>query len=338
MTRPCGETTRSRFLKVLNGEMPNDRLPLMEWAMWWDLSQRRWEREGLPKGLDIAGLKRYFGTDMDHQSWFWAMGHGGVSKYGHSHWIENQRDYEELLPALYPDPPAYHGANWAEKSDEQAAGDAVIWISLRGFFAWPRVLFGIEPHLFAFYDNPDLMHRINDDLVDYNLRCIDFFCDNISVPDFMTFAEDMSYNHGPMISKQQFDEFMAPYYQRVIPRLKERGITPIIDSDGDVEPLISWFQSIGLEGILPLERMAGVDVNRIRAKHPKWKMVGGFDKTVMHRGEEAMRREFERILPAAQAGYFIPSVDHQTPPEVSINDYWLYLKLLREYMTKAVQG
>ena len=27
-------------------------------------------------------------------------------------------------------------------------------------------------------------------------------------PVFMTFAEDMSYNHGPMISEAMFDEFM----------------------------------------------------------------------------------------------------------------------------------
>ncbi|MFQ7725915.1 MAG: hypothetical protein ACLRI7_05780 [Ruthenibacterium lactatiformans] len=28
-------------------------------------------------------------------------------------------------------------------------------------------------------------------------------------PDFMTIAEDMSYNHGPMLSKALFDEFLC---------------------------------------------------------------------------------------------------------------------------------
>ena len=166
------------------------------------------------------------------------------------------------------------------------------------------------------------------------LRVIEQFS-ALCVPDFATFAEDMSYNHGPMISKELFDEFMAPYYRQVIPALTSRGIIPIIDSDGDVEPLIPWFEAVGLEGILPLERMAGVDVNRIRANHPRWKMIGAFDKTVMHLGEARMRAEFERLLPVMRSGYFIPSVDHQTPPGVSLEQYRLYMQLLREYTERA---
>ena len=119
------------------------------------------------------------------------------------------------------------------------------------------------------------------------------------------------------------------------PALKERGIHILIDSDGQIEPLIPWFLDCGIEGILPLERMAGVDVNRIREAHPTWKMIGGFDKTVMHLGEERMRQEFERLRPAVKAGYFIPSCDHQTPPGVSLEDYELYVRLLKEYMAEA---
>ena len=42
-----------------------------------------------------------------------------------------------------------------------------------------------------------------------------------------TIAEDMSYNHGPMISRKLFDEFVAPYYRWLIPRLQEFDILPI---------------------------------------------------------------------------------------------------------------
>ena len=37
-------------------------------------------------------------------------------------------------------------------------------------------------------------------------------------------------------------------------------------------------------------------------------MVGGYDKTLMHRGEPAMRAEFERLGPVMRQGGFIPSV------------------------------
>ncbi len=56
---------------------------------------------------------------------------------------------------------------------------------------------------------------------------------------------------------------------------------------------------------------------------------------VMSRGEAAMRAEFERLLPLMRQGGFIPSVDHQTPPGVSLENYRIYLKLLKEYSEKC---
>jgi uroporphyrinogen-III decarboxylase len=168
-------------------------------------------------------------------------------------------------------------------------------------------------------------------LLEYSLQLVDGFCAQVCVPEFMTIAEDMSYNHGPMLSRELFDEFLAPYYRPLVAELKRRGIRVLVDSDGDVEPLIPWLKEVGVEGILPLERMAGVDVGNIRANHPDWLMIGAYDKTVMKNGEQAMRAEFERLMPTVRGGGFIPSVDHQTPPDVSFELYHTYLELLAEY-------
>ncbi len=120
-----------------------------------------------------------------------------------------------------------------------------------------------------------------------------------------------------------------------MPVLKDYGIMPFVDSDGDVTELIPWLEEVGIEGIAPLERMAGVDVVAIRARHPRFRLIGAFDKLVLDKGPEAMRREFERLLPVMRQGGFIPSVDHQTPPNVSLQQYRDYLNLLREYCRRA---
>jgi hypothetical protein len=36
-----------------------------------------------------------------------------------------------------------------------------------------------------------------------------------------------------------------------------------------------------------------------------------------------------------QSGSYIPAVDHQTPPAVSLEDYRLYVRWLQEYAEKA---
>ena len=157
----------------------------------------------------------------------------------------------------------------------------------------------------------------------------------VLTPDFMTFAEDMSYNSGPMISKDCFDEFLAPFYRKVIPVIHKHGIPVFIDSDGDITMAVDWYASVGADGMFPLERQAGVDVSIYLDKQPQMAFLGHFDKMCMKHGEEAMRAEFERILPSMQRGKVISSVDHQTPPDVSIDNYKAYVSLLHEYAAKV---
>lgn len=84
----------------------------------------------------------------------------------------------------------------------------------------------------------------------------------------MSFAEDMSYNGGPMISKELFDEFLAPFYRKVIPVIHSFGIPIFIDSDGDITMAVDWYAETGADGMFPLERQAGVDVSEYIKKQP----------------------------------------------------------------------
>ncbi len=84
--------------------------------------------------------------------------------------------------------------------------------------------------------------------------------------------------------------------------------------------------------MLPLERQAGVDGMRLREQFPQLCIIGHYDKMVMNKGEAAMRAEFERLRPLMKTGGFIPSVDHQTPPGGSLEEYRTYLRLFAEYV------
>ena len=331
-------THRERFHRVLNFQ-PVDRLPVMEWAPWWNQTIDRWHGEGLPAALtDAVAIQEYFGLDLFRQVHLEPLRRGGPKPASHgAGLLADEAGYGRALGEfLYPDP-GFDRAELAALAERQRTGELVIWLTFNGFFWFPRVLLGIQRHLVAFYDQPELLHRINADLAAHQLRGLEAIL-SVCTPDVMTFAEDMSYNHGPMLSPAMFDEFLAPYYHRIIPELKRAGIRVFIDSDGDVTDLLPWVMGAGAEGILPLERMAGVDVSEIRASHPRLLMLGAYDKTVMHRGEAAIRAEFERLLPVMRSGGFIASVDHQTPPGVSLEQYRQYLAIYREYAARAAKG
>jgi uroporphyrinogen-III decarboxylase len=134
-----------------------------------------------------------------------------------------------------------------------------------------------------------------------------------------------------MISRKLCDAFLTPYYTAMLERAKDMGMLIITDTDGDVTGLAPWLQSVGVDGVLPLERQAGVDGVKLRQQFPTLRMIGHFNKMVMPDGEQAMREEFERLVPLMKSGGFIPSVDHQTPPGVPLANYRIYLRLLDEY-------
>jgi hypothetical protein len=316
---------------------PVDRLPHFEWAMWWDKTIERWKKEGLPNQLNsVPEIATYLGLDQYVQFWISTIASSIEAEQHHVIGsTSTMDDYLKLKPNLFPphDESIKSMGYW---SSQQACGDAVVWITLEGFFWFPRTLFGIEKHMYAFFDQAELMHQMNNDLTDYHISMLRKIAKTCK-PTFMTFAEDMSYNHGPMLSKQLFDEFLAPYYRRIMPVIKELNIIPIVDTDGDVSEMIPWLMEVGIEGVLPLERQAGVDIAKLRKKHPKFLFIGHYDKMAMPHGQAAMREEFERLLPTMKKGGFIPSVDHQTPPGVSLAQYRSYVELLKEYCALAVR-
>ncbi|NQU11514.1 hypothetical protein HQ590_12030 [bacterium] len=319
-----------RFRALMDFQ-PVDRLPRWEWAMWWDQTIDRWHHEGLPARLTgVFEIHEYFGLDPYQQFWFSTT---QATIEAVQHHVEGSvatlDDYRRIRPRLYPDHTAALDAMrpWAER---QRRGDAVVWASFEGFFWFPRTLLNIERLGFAFYDQPELVHAINRDLLAFNLGLLRQMA-KVCVPTFMTLAEDMSYNHGPMISERVFAEFLAPYYRPLIAALNELNILPIVDTDGDVTQMVPWLEAVGVAGVLPLERQAGVDGRALRRQFPKLRMVGHYDKMVMNRGESAIRAEFERLAPLVKTGGVIPSVDHQTPPGVSLEQYRVYLRLLEEY-------
>lgn len=327
-------TTHERFHSIMSFKQ-FDRLPVLEWASWWDKTIERWRGEGLPPGLtDRYEILSHFGLDIYRQDWFGVCDAECPKPISHgSGIIADAKGYENILQHLFPEHPV-NPEIWTRWAAEQDNGDSVLWFSVDGFFWFARRLLGIERHLYAFYDQPELIHRINSDLADWILLVIEQVC-AICTPDFMTFGEDMSYNKGSMVSKECFEEFLRPYYDRVVPVLKSHGIIPIVDTDGDPRELAGWLEAAGIEGILPLERQAGVDIKSLRQSHPKMKFIGHFDKMTMNKGESAMRQEFERLLPIAAKGGVLISCDHQTPPGVSYKQYLTYLSLFREYAELA---
>jgi len=328
---PMRMTNRERFRAWLSFK-PADRMPVIEPFKWWDLTLKRWRADGLPESTDLAG---FFGLDPHHQTWIGPAPDKNPDRSDGLWDVDSFASYERAKRRLYPVQPFDQDLIRSIKPLHDR-GDIFAWITVEGFFWFPRELLGIERHFTAFYELPELMHAINRDLLEYNKRVMSEYC-SITVPDWMTVAEDMSYNTGCMIGKRHFDEFMRPYYIELVSHARECGISFVfIDTDGNCSEIIPWFhEELGVDGFVPFERNAGMNLNIERARHPRLLVIGGFNKRVMSGADEELIAEFEHALPALKTRGIILGCDHQTPPEVSIEQYRRYVALLSEYALKA---
>ena len=215
------------------------------------------------------------------------------------------------------------------------AGDYSLRFRMSGFFWTPRELFGIEEHMLAFYDEPELLADINRFVTDTYITYLDKIFD-ILKPEVVLLEEDLSGSNGPMLSPGSFDEFLAPYYRELFPFMKKKGVKNIfVDTDGDFNLLIPQFIACGVDGFLPMDVNAGMDIVAVRKKFPSLKFIGAFNKLKIAEGEAAIDAEFARLMPVIRQGGYVPGSDHQVAPSTPLRLYRYYIGRLKEAMKEA---
>ena len=117
--------------------------------------------------------------------------------------------------------------------------------------------------------------------------------------------------------------------------LDELGVHVFIDTDGDFKKLIPNFIKAGVEGFLPMDVNAGMDIVAVRKEYPKLKFIGAFNKLEIAKGREAIDREFERLMPVIRQGGYIPGADHQIAPSTTLENYRYYIARLADVMKEA---
>jgi hypothetical protein len=204
-----------------------------------------------------------------------------------------------------------------------------------GFLGFPRHLMGTEGLFFAMYDDPRLVKDINE----FFLRFVmDYWGPIIArvKPDCVMIWEDMAYVTGSMISTEAFQEFLSPFYVRMIDFLKQCGVENIhVDCDGYIEELIPLWANLGVTGVFPMERKAGNDLLRIRQHFPRLQLLGGVDKRIL--GVSATEADIDREIAIAgrlldQGGY-IPHIDHHVPDDAC----WKNFRTYREKLNRLIE-
>ena len=349
---------RESLKTIMNFENPRD-LCQYEWGYWPD-TLKRWREEGMPEDeepWEALGITFYHRVSVEPR-FYPAFAEQVIADNGEKiivqdkdgiikevfknttvfpkflkHPVQTMQDFTDLEERLDPHSPGRFPPDWTEGVAEMHNRNSILVMGGTeiSFFGWPRALMGLENLLVAYYDQPELIHAINRQRVTFVKELYAKILKEVEF-DYIFMWEDMCYRNGPLISPRLFREFMLPYYKEIIGFFK--GITEckvLVDSDGDVTQLIQLFIEAGVDGILPFEVAAGMDICKIRQEHPDLLIAGGIDKREIAKGKQAIDRELEsRLPPMFEKGGYCPSLDHHVPPEVGFEDFKYYLEKTRQ--------
>lgn len=354
-------TNRERERYTLDFKSPGDRGSVEETFFPWNITLERFISEGVPADIMESEYESPYPMAERYIRIGWGKGILNYEKYFGFDAVRRigvmlpfrciEDEYKELLPQKVE-----CEADWEklkEYSDRifekhftdeiisalctplqsaHKAGEYSIRLNLEGFFWTPRTLFGIEEHLYAFYDYPELMHDMCSYILDAYMKYLPKIL-KIIPADVVYIMEDLSGKTGPMLSHSMFDEFLGTYYKKLIPMLKACGVGNVfVDTDGDFKTLIPNFIAAGVDGFLPMDVNAGMDIVAVREEFPSLKFIGGYNKLSIAEGKDAIDKEFKRIMPVIKKGGFIPGADHQVAPSTSLENYKYYIEKLKEAM------
>ena len=169
------------------------------------------------------------------------------------------------------------------------------------------------------------MHAIGELWADFLIESSRKAFEKVDI-DFVQVWEDMGYNHGSLISPQTFREFMTPYYKRVTDFIRTSGVDVILcDSDGNINNMVELFLEAGVNGLYPLEIVAGTDPIAIRKRYPDYLLLGGVNKIAISRGPDAIDKEMEKVTWLMERGGYIPFTDHRVPSDVTLANFKYYM-------------
>jgi len=228
-------------------------------------------------------------------------------------------------------------ANWGELVAEYNTRDYPLALGGYpfGMFGTPSHLMGYEKLFEMYFDDPALVHDIQNTFTEVWLAVFEEVLSRVEV-DHIHFWEDISFGKGPMVSLAMVREFMLPYYKRIIEFLKGRGVKIILlDTDGDCNSLIPLYIEAGVTGMYPFEAHCGMDIVKVRQQYPNLQIMGGIPKSEIAKGKAAIDAALAPAAEVLKTGGYIPFGDHFIPPDVNWADFLYYRQRLNELIDKS---
>lgn len=166
-------------------------------------------------------------------------------------------------------------AGWQAEADELGE----VYLFRVGPCEWLTNIYhevGLEQFSYYLADLPDLIHQ----LLDANFADAAAWADHLPDShglDAIFLADDIAFKSGTLLRPAWFQQHYFAGLAQVCAAYHRKGIRVLFHSDGNLYRVLDGLVEAGIDGLNPIEVMAGMDVGEIHRRYPHLFLVGGID-------------------------------------------------------------
>lgn len=347
-------TSKERFSRMFQ-HREADRVPIFDSP--WAGTIARWEREGMPKGMD---WRDYFDTDKvstisvditpryeekvleETDDYRIVTSEWGVTMKQ----FKEQDSTPEFLDFTVTTPEAWEKA----KARMTVSKDRIDWKRLEQDYAqwqqeghWIEGMFwfgfdvthswtvGTETMLIAMIEEPEWVEDMFDTYLDRSIQHFNMIWDAGYRFDSIFWYDDMGYKNTPFFSNEMYRSLLQKYHKKAVAWAHDHGIYARLHSCGDIMPLLPDIMDTGIDALNPIEIKAGMDVFKIKQDYGDRLVLHGGINAVLWDDKEAIVEAIRQAVPVLKEnGGYIFASDHSIPNSVSLENMRSIINTVKE--------
>lgn len=215
---------------------------------------------------------------------------------------------------------------------EALGDDTVIVVESDCGLEEPRDKGGIELFTYLCQDEPELVREWITVLNEKEIRRAKVIADPELAPIMLVYT-DIAFKSGPLHAPDWLRREFFPLVKRLVDVYHERGVKCIYHSDGNLNAVMPDLVATGIDGINPVEKLAGMSVAEVRGRFPRLAIAGGIDVSQLLTlgSPEQVREECRRAIDATGGlGYLLGSTT-ELLPMVKVENVLAMVETARTY-------
>ena len=244
--------------------------------------------------------------------------------------IKSKKDLDTYV---IPDPDRPGRFKRQEEAVKRFKGKKAIIATVRPFATIKDSLRGQDDLFKDMIRDPDLVDRLTQIVNEYYLRYTKNLID-VGV-DIVMETADWAFTHGPMVAPKHTARFIIPSLKEIAQYCHSRGIPCLKHTDGNLWAIFDLIVEAGVDGVHPIDPLAGMDLGEAKAKYgDKVCLMGNVDcGNLLSWGSKEEVREAVKdcIRKAGKGGGYICMSSNSIHGAVNPENYVEMVRAIREY-------